>query len=266
MIYTGVKHPPVRPETRRGPGQAGSNRPSEGSFPSDIQGFLRCIPFEIMTMLSEAAQDYLKTIYKLQIDDAVSTTDIAKAMDVSSPSVTNMIKRLSQMGLVDYQSYKGVTLTDAGCKIALEIIRHHRLLELYLKEVMGYSWSNMHEEAERLEHHISEEFESRIDQMLGYPTHDPHGDPIPTRDGQVEETVKDPLCHGEIGRPFRVQRVSDADPELLHYLEDMGLLPGADVKILEKAPFDGPLKVQIGDEEKTVGFAVARSVFIAPAE
>ena len=219
-----------------------------------------------MDMLSESAQDYLKAIYKLQHDGAVSTTELAKAKQVSSASVTNMIKRLSQMGLVEYQSYKGVTLTDAGCKIALEIIRHHRLLELYLKEVMGYSWGDMHNEAERLEHHISEEFEDRIDQMLGYPTHDPHGDPIPTRDGQVEDTVRDPLSHAVVGQIFKVQRVSDDNPDLLHYLEDMGLLPGAHVEIVEKAPFDGPLTVNIGPEKKTIGFSVAQNVFIVPAE
>lgn len=219
-----------------------------------------------MDMLSESAQDYLKAIYKLQHDGTVSTTDLARAKQVSSASVTNMIKRLNQMGLVEYQSYKGVTLTEAGCKIALEIIRHHRLLELYLKEVMGYSWGDMHEEAERLEHHISEEFEDRIDQMLGYPTHDPHGDPIPTRDGQVEDTVRDPLSQGAVGKVFKVQRVSDTNPDLLHYLEDMGLLPGAQVEIIEKAPFDGPLIVNIGRDQKTIGFSVAQNVFIVPAD
>ena len=221
--------------------------------------------FLMMKMLSEAAQDYLKAIYKLQHDGSVSTTDIAKAKQVSSASVTNMVKRLNQLGLVEYQSYKGVTLTEAGHKIALEIIRHHRLLELYLKEVMGYSWGDMHDEAERLEHHISEEFEDRMDEMLGYPTHDPHGDPIPTRDGQVADTVRDPLCHGAVGQKFKVQRVSDENPELLHYLEEMGLLPGAYVEILEKAPFDGPLIVHIGSEKRTIGFSVAQNIFIVPA-
>lgn len=219
-----------------------------------------------MDMLSESAQDYLKAIYKLQEHGVVSTSDLAKAKEVSSASVTNMIKRLNQMGLVEYESYKGVTLTEAGCKIALEIIRHHRLLELYLKEVMGYSWGDMHNEAERLEHHISEEFEDRMDEMLGYPTHDPHGDPIPTRDGHVEDTIRDPLSHGEIGTRFKVQRVSDENPDLLHYLEDMGLLPGAEVTIIEKAPFDGPLTVHIGSDEKTIGFSVAQNVFIVPLE
>ena len=216
-------------------------------------------------MLSQAVEDYLKAIYKLQGDSTVSTTDIAKAMDVSSASVTNMVKRLDQMGLVVYQSYKGARLTDAGCKIALEIIRHHRLLELYLKEVMGYSWADLHKEAEHLEHHISEEFEDRIDQMLGYPTHDPHGDPIPTRDGKVAPTIVDQLSDAEAGEPLEVKRVSDSDPELLHYLEDLGLLPGAKVQILKKEPFDGPISIKIEDTPKTVGFVVAQKVFVVPA-
>ena len=217
-------------------------------------------------MLSQAVEDYLKTIYKLQDDGNVSTTDLAKAMDVSSASVTNMVKRLDQMGLVVYQSYKGVTLTDAGCKIALEIIRHHRLLELYLKEVMGYSWEELHNEAEHLEHHISEEFEARIDKMLGYPTHDPHGDPIPTLDGKMEAIADDPLSGANAGQKLKVKRVSDADPELLHYLEEMGLMPGASIQIIEKAPFDGPITLHVEAEEKTVGFVVAQKVFVVPAE
>ena len=214
-------------------------------------------------MLSQAVEDYLKKIYKLQESGAaVATTEIARAMDVSSASVTNMLKRLDQMGLVAYKSYKGVTLTDSGKKIALEIIRHHRLLELYLKEVMGYSWADLHKEAEHLEHHISEEFENRIDQMLGYPTHDPHGDPIPTRDGKVADRVDDQLSDAKAGAKLEVRRVSDTDPELLHYLEDMGLLPGARVEILKKEPFDGPITVQIDQLEKTLGFVIAQKVFV----
>ncbi len=215
-------------------------------------------------MLSQAVGDYLKTIYKLQRNSTVSTTEIAKAMNVSSASVTNMVKRLDEMGLVNYQSYKGAKLTDAGCKIALEIIRHHRLLELYLKEVMGYAWEEMHNEAEHLEHHISEEFENRIDKMLGYPTHDPHGDPIPTRDGQVEAIVDDPLSNATVGDHLVVKRVSDSDPELLHYLEDLSLMPGKTIKILKKEPFDGPITMQIDEKEKTVGFVVAQKVYVVP--
>ncbi len=216
-------------------------------------------------MLSQAVEDYLKTIYKLQRDGAASTSDIARTLDVSAASVTNMVKRLAQLGLAEHQSYRGVTLTSAGNKIALEIIRHHRLLELYLKEVMGYGWEQLHDEAEHLEHHISEEFESKIEAMLGYPTHDPHGDPIPTRDGHVEAVADAPLTQIEAGQTVVVRRVSDADPDLLRYLEELGLMPKAEVEVLEKAPFNGPLDVRIGEETKTVGFAVASNVFVVVA-
>ncbi|ARA93223.1 DtxR family transcriptional regulator [Rhodothermaceae bacterium RA] len=215
-------------------------------------------------MLSQAVEDYLKTIYKLQSDGPVATTELARALQVSSASVTNMVKRLAQMGLAKYQSYKGVTLTPSGEKIALEIIRHHRLLELYLKEVLDYPWDKVHEEAEHLEHHISEEFEARIEALLGYPTHDPHGDPIPTRDGEIAEVTVDTLAQADVGQTVVVQRVSDADPDLLHYLEEVGLMPRATLKVLAKAPFDGPITVRLEGTEQVIGHAVARNVFVVP--
>ncbi len=213
-------------------------------------------------MLSQAVGDYLKAIYKLQGDGAVSTTDIARALEVSSASVTNMIKRLAQMKMVEYESYKGVHLTEAGERIALEIIRHHRLLETYLKEMLGYSWAGMHEEAERLEHHISEEFEDKIDALLGHPTHDPHGHPIPTRDLQITRTATTPLTHAEPGQPLVIHHVSDGDAELLQYLEEIGLMPQKTIEIVEKAPFKGPLTLRIGDREQVVGHEVASNVFV----
>ena len=215
-------------------------------------------------MLSQAVEDYLKTIYKLQSGDAVSTNEVAGALEVSSASATNMIKRLAKMGLAKHESYKGVILTETGKKVALEIIRHHRLLELYLKEVMGYSWENIHEEAEHLEHHISEEFEDKIEEMLGYPTHDPHGDPIPTRDGKIAKTVNDPLSEAALGANLVISRVSDEDPKLLDYLEQIGLMPGATIEVLHKEPFDGPVTLRVGKEEKTVGFGVAGNVYVQP--
>ncbi len=216
-------------------------------------------------MLSQAVEDYLKTIYKLKRDDgAVSTTDIARAMNVSSASVTNMVKRLAQMGLLEHRSYKGTVLTEAGEKIALEIIRHHRLLELYLKEIMGYPWDKLHEEAEHLEHHISEEFETKIDELLGYPTHDPHGDPIPTRSGEMDEPSSDPLSDVAPGSRVVVLRVSDTDPALLHYLEEIGLMPRVTVEVLRKDPFHGPVTLRIGKNQRIVGHEVAGSVFVVP--
>lgn len=217
-------------------------------------------------MLSQSVEDYLKTIYKLQGQRAASTTEIARALDVSSASVTNMVKRLAKMGLVQYESYRGVMLTEAGEKIALEIIRHHRLLETYLKEVMDYPWEQMHEEAEHLEHHISEDFEDKIDELLGYPTHDPHGHPIPTRDGEVVETLVEPLAEVEPGQTVAIRRLSDTDAELLHYLEEIGLLPGAEVTAVEKAPFNGPLTLRIGETEEIIGHEIARNIFVTPVE
>lgn len=175
-------------------------------------------------MLSQAVEDYLKTIYKIEDEEgSASTTEIARRLDVAPASVTSMVKRLADMGMVDYKSYQGAQLTDAGRKIALEIIRHHRLLETYLREIMGYSWHKMHEEAEHLEHHISEEFEDKIDQLLGYPTHDPHGDPIPTRDGEMLEHETQPLSEVPAGAQMTIRRFSDLDVDVLHQLEDAGL-------------------------------------------
>ncbi|MDX1429118.1 MAG: metal-dependent transcriptional regulator [Rhodothermales bacterium] len=216
-------------------------------------------------MLSQAVEDYLKIIYKLQGDGAASTSEIARALGVSPASVTSMTRRLSELGLANYESYRGVSLTESGTKIALEIIRHHRLLETYLKEVLGYPWDKMHEEAEHLEHHISEAFEDKIEELLGYPTHDPHGDPIPTRDGQIAETALDSLLDAPAGSRVRVRRVSDEDADVLHYLEDVGLLPGAVVRVIAKAPFDGPLTLEIDGTEQVVGSAIAQQIYVAEA-
>jgi DtxR family Mn-dependent transcriptional regulator len=214
-------------------------------------------------VLSQAVEDYLKTIYTLEADgDKATTTKIADALEVSSASATNMVKRLSKMGLVDYESYKGASLTKAGKKIALEIIRHHRLLELYLLEVMGYSWDEVHEEAEKLEHHISERFEDKIAKLLDDPTHDPHGDPIPTKEGLMPEMDLQRLSEAEINHQCIVSRVKDQDPELLRYLEKVGLLPGVKVEITEKAPFSGPITLLIENDEQVIGNEVARNIFV----
>lgn len=214
-------------------------------------------------VLTQAVEDYLKAIFKLETGKkGVSTTNLAASMDVSSASATNMIKRLAEMKLVDYQSYKGARLTEAGRKIALEIIRHHRLLELYLMEIMGYSWDEVHDEAEKLEHHISEQFEDKIAELLGDPTHDPHGDPIPTKDGIMPEMKEQPLVQAEENHSYIIGRVKDQDPERLRYLEKEGLLPGVHLTITEKAPFNGPLTLQIEGEQKIIGRDLATTIFI----
>jgi DtxR family Mn-dependent transcriptional regulator len=215
-------------------------------------------------VLSQSVEDYLKAIYKLETEEkGASTTRIAEALDVSSASATNMVKRLSKMGLVNYQSYKGASLTASGRKIALEIIRHHRLLELYLLEVMGYSWDEVHDEAEKLEHHISEQFEDKIAELLDNPTHDPHGDPIPTKEGIMPEMESEPLTKAEEGHHYLVSRVKNQDPELLRYLEKIGLLPGAKLMIKDKGPFRGPITLKVEDNEQVLGHEVAEHIYIA---
>lgn len=213
--------------------------------------------------LSQSVEDYLKAIYILETEgDGATTTNIAETLDVSSASVTNMLKRLAGMNFIDHKSYKGATLTDAGRKIALEILRHHRLLELYLKEVMGYSWDEVHEEAEKLEHHISEQFEDKIAELLDHPTHDPHGDPIPTKDGVMPDMASLSVCDADEEKSYLIGRVKDQDPELLRYLEKTGVIPGVKLTILEKAPFEGPIRVLLEEEEKTLGYAIAKQIYL----
>lgn len=212
-------------------------------------------------VLSQAVEDYLKTIYKLQSPSFVSTTEIARALSVSPASATNMAKRLDSMGLADYRSYQGVQLTDAGTKIALEVLRHHRLLETYLREVMGYSWEQMHTEAEHLEHHISEEFEDRIEELLGFPTHDPHGHPIPTRDGNIIQEPDEPLSSSIRGKPVVICRVADSDSALLEQLEQLGLMPGAKITVINFA--DDQVIIGVDSKEVAIDHELAACVFVS---
>lgn len=213
--------------------------------------------------LSQSVEDYLKAIYLLEIEGEVaSTNNIADALSVSSASVTNMFKKLAKLKLINHKSYKGAHLTEAGEKIALEVIRHHRLLELYLKEIMGYSWDQVHDEAEKLEHHISEQFEDKIAELLNDPTHDPHGDPIPSKEGVVPDMASLPITDAEEDQSYLIGRVKDQDPELLRYLEKNGIIPGVKVTVIEKAPFDGPIKIRLEDKETTIGNSVAKDVFL----
>ena len=214
-------------------------------------------------VISQSIEDYLKAIYVLETEgEGASTNNIAEALNISSASVTNMLKRLAVMKLIEHKSYKGATLTDSGRKVALEVVRHHRLLELYLKEMMGYSWDEVHAEAEKLEHHISEQFEDKIAELLDNPTHDPHGDPIPSKDGVVPEMASLAVCDADINTPYIIGRVRDQDPEVLRYLEKIGVIPGVKLMVLDKAPFDGPIKVRLEEEEKTLGFSLAKQVYL----
>ena len=214
-------------------------------------------------MPTPATEDYLKAIYKLQENaGAASTNAVADRMGVSAASVTNMMKRLSETGLVEHRPYQAIRLTDAGRKIALEIIRHHRLLEVYMAEALGFTWDQVDAEAERLEHVISEEFEDKIDAMLGYPTKDPHGSPIPAKDGSIASTKHDRLSDMEPGRTVVIRRVTDTDPALLRYLGKLGLRPDNVVDVLNKEPFEGPMLLRVGGEEHHVGHQVTSSVLV----
>ena len=166
------------------------------------------------------------------------------------------------MKMVNYESYYGSRLTEAGLKIALEIIRHHRLLELYLKEILGYSWDEVHDEAEKLEHHISEQFEDKIAELLNHPTEDPHGDPIPTKDGKMPKIKLKPLHSVSFDTPYIIRRVKNQNPELLRYLEKQGLIPGVKVEVLDKEPFDGPVKVKVENDTVTIANNIAEDIFV----
>ena len=196
----------------------------------------------------------------------VPTSKLAKEMDVSNASVTNMVKRLSGLGMVTYESYYGSRLTGTGRKIALEMIRHHRLLELYLAEMLGYTWDQVHDEAEKLEHHISEKFEDKISELLNDPKFDPHGDPIPTKEGLMPELGFQSLSTVDENRSYMVKRVKNQTPELLRYLDDYGLTPGAVVNIMKREPFDGPLELDVAGRSITLGYKIAMDILVSNVE
>jgi DtxR family transcriptional regulator, Mn-dependent transcriptional regulator len=211
---------------------------------------------------SPAVQDYAKAIYALELRDgeAVSTNALADRLGVTAASASGMVKRLDELGLVEHQPYRGVSLTDDGRRVALEVMRHHRLLELYLVETLGVPWDQVHQEAEVLEHVLSEELEELIAAKLGDPTHDPHGDPIPTRDLTIEEGATQSLQTLEVGARGTFARVSDSDPEMLRFLSERGIAPGDALEIVDKQPFDGPLFVRFGDHVQVLGGALARAM------
>jgi DtxR family Mn-dependent transcriptional regulator len=214
-------------------------------------------------MRTEAVEDYLKAIYLLETGQgSVTTVALAERLEVSAPSATGMLKKLAELKLVKHAPYHGVVLTAAGRKIALEVIRHHRLLELYLSEALGYSWDKVHAEAEKLEHHISEEFEDRIAALLGNPVTDPHGDPIPAKDGSIPPQTSLRLSDAKAGEAVVVERVAAQDAGQLNYLGSLGLRPEADVTFIGSAPYDGPVHLRIAGAEHHVGLNLARQIFI----
>ena len=208
-----------------------------------------------------AVEDYAKAIYALQRRDGqVTTNALAERLGVTAGSVSGMVKRLDGLGLVTHKPYKGVELTDAGERVALEMLRHHRLLELYLAESLGVPWDQVHDEAEVLEHHISEELEALIAAKLGNPTHDPHGDPIPDAELRIDEGESVALETLEVGARGVFVRVSDSDPEMLRWLSERGIAPGDAFEVVDRQPFGGPVFVRFGGEVLALGGRLAAAM------
>jgi DtxR family Mn-dependent transcriptional regulator len=211
-------------------------------------------------------EDYLKEIFLLDERGLpVTTAGLASALDVAAPSVTNMVKRLNEMGLVLHSPYHGIELSAAGRTVALEIVRHHRLIELYLAEFLDVPWEKVHDEAERLEHVISEELETRMADKLGQPGFDPHGDPIPTQEGTIPESPSCSLWETAVGDRVEIARVSDRDPGLLSYLANLGLIPGAAVEVVDTSAYGGTQTIRVGEVEHVIGADLAKSIRIRPA-
>ena len=218
------------------------------------------------TGASEAVEDYAKAIYALQhrSGHAVTTTDLAERLNVTAASASGMIKKLAELGLVAHEPYKGVRLTPDGERIALEVMRHHRLLELYLTQQLDVPWDRVHEEADALEHVLSEDLEARIAAKLGNPTHDPHGDPIPDAELQIDEEETRSLASLAVGARGRFVRISDSDPDMLRYLTERGVRLGDELEVVDRQPFDGPLTVRFGDELHILGGGLATAMRVEP--
>jgi DtxR family transcriptional regulator, Mn-dependent transcriptional regulator len=215
--------------------------------------------------LTISIQDYLKSIYELtENGESASTNALAKKLNISAPSVTGMIQKLAlaKPALVEYQKHQGVTLTKEGKKAALEVIRHHRLLEAWLVQTLGYSWDEVHEEAERLEHVISEDFERRIATAMGHPTRDPHGEPIPTADLKMPLDDSTPLSALRPDQTVTIKRVMASDRDLLRYLDGLGLTPGAQIEVKDYSPFDHNLTIKVGRKSFVLGLSITSKIFV----
>lgn len=214
-------------------------------------------------MLTGQAEDYLKAIYELErLGAAAGTNDIAARLGIAAASVSGMVQRLARLGLVRAERYRGAHLTAAGRAAALRLIRRHRIIECYLVERLGFGWEDVHDEAERLEHAASDELIARMADAIGNPTEDPHGAPIPTAALEVDETRLASIADLTEGERATVVRMSDRDPAFLRYLDGLGIRPGAVVRVVDKAPFGGPLTIAVGGAQHAVGTAAAAQVFI----
>ena len=218
--------------------------------------------------LSRSVEDYLKVIYHLSSQGGFATTsDIAAMLLVAPPSVSGMIRRLSDSGLIEHVPYRGVQLTNQGRRAALRMIRRHRVLELYLTERLQYDWDGVHDEAERLEHAVSDELIDRMAMALGNPRYDPHGAPIPTAAGEIEETVLVPLAEAELGVPYELRQVDTEDPARLRYLAGQGLVPGRGVTVAARQPFNGPVTLTVvPGGERVIGRELAQLLLCKRAD
>jgi DtxR family Mn-dependent transcriptional regulator len=208
-------------------------------------------------------EDYLKVIYEIERQaGAAATNDIAQRLAIAPASVSGMVRRLADQGLLEHERYRGVRLTESGRRVALRTIRRHRVIEAYLTKALGYPWDLVHDEAERLEHAASDELIDRMAAAIGEPATDPHGAPIPTREGEIDEGTPLTLAELALGEHARVVRVSDDDAPRLRYLSEVGLTPGADVLILSRAPFGGPLALRVSGVERLIGPTLAAVVMV----
>lgn len=215
-------------------------------------------------MINHTIEDYLKAIYKLEENgERVTPASIAQKVGFSATSVNNTLKKLTRMNLVKYEPYSEVKLTKSGEKIALEVIRHHRLLELYLVESIGLKWDQVDQEAEKLEHVLSDSLEDRIDLILRNPKVDPHGDPIPTKEGKIESLECKRLSEIELGKTVQVKRVDDSNPRLLQYLSEVGVYPNIKLRLISRMPFDQSLIVKVGERKLTLGIEAVEGIFVS---
>lgn len=214
--------------------------------------------------LTRSVEDYLKAIYRLSPEGRpASTSEIAHLLELSPPSVSGMVKRLSELGLLEHAPYKGVQLTAEGRRAALRMVRRHRLIEAYLVQFLGYSWDTVHEEAERLEHAVTDKLVERMAGALGHPSTDPHGDPIPEADGSIHEPACTPLSEVQVGETIEIRRVDESQPERLRYLASLGLRPGVVVTLLDRQPFGGPVTLEAAGERHILGHELAHVLLCA---
>jgi DtxR family transcriptional regulator, Mn-dependent transcriptional regulator len=217
--------------------------------------------------LARSVEDYLKAIYRLSPQGRpAATNEIAQRLELSPASVSGMVKRLSEQGLLEHVPYKGVQLTPEGRRAALRMLRRHRLIEAYLVAFLGYTWDTVHEEAERLEHAVSDRLVDRMAAVLGHPTVDPHGDPIPTSEGDILELASTPLAEVPAGATVEIRQVEEGQPDRLRYIASIGLRPGVQVTVVDRQPFQGPITILVGGHTHVIGHELARVVRCAADE